>query len=139
MAQYQIEITPDDNDTFLITCPDLPEVTTFSEKLEDVGFYAQKAIDEALAARLSRFEDLPQDSTGKHIAQPSLLISLKVALIRELKETGQTRADLVRALGWRRNQVDRLFQPRHSTRLDQFDAAFRVLGKKPVVELEPCA
>ena len=56
MAQYQIEITPDDNDTFLITCPDLPEVTTFSEKLEDVGFYAQKAIDEALAARLSRFE-----------------------------------------------------------------------------------
>ncbi len=53
MAQYQIEITPDDNDTFLITCPDLPEVTTFSEKLEDVDFYAQKAIDEALAARES--------------------------------------------------------------------------------------
>lgn len=136
MAHYAIEITADDNDTFLITCPALPELTTFADTLTDVATYATKALDEALAARLSRFEDLPLDSAGVHNARPSLLISLKVALIRALKENGQTRADLVRSLGWQRNQVDRLFQPQHSTRLDQFDAAFKALGKVPVVELE---
>jgi antitoxin HicB len=29
MATYRIELTPDDNDTFLVTCPALPGVVTF--------------------------------------------------------------------------------------------------------------
>jgi len=48
---YRIETTPDDNGTLLVTCPDLPEVTTFAESEAEVAGRAAEAIAEALAAR----------------------------------------------------------------------------------------
>ncbi|HJU18433.1 MAG TPA: type II toxin-antitoxin system HicB family antitoxin [Stellaceae bacterium] len=48
---YTILLEPDDNGTLLVTCPDLPEVTTFGENVEDAMRHAIEAIEEALAAR----------------------------------------------------------------------------------------
>jgi hypothetical protein len=33
-------------------------------------------------------------------------------------------------LDWKRESVDRLFRLNHATRLEQFDAAFRALGRR---------
>ena len=62
MLAYPIEMTPDDNDTFLVTCPDLPEVTTFGVNEAECVAMARKAISEAVAARLSAFQDIPEPS-----------------------------------------------------------------------------
>ncbi len=40
---YPIKLTPDDNGTFLVTCPALPEVTTFGEDEADAVLRAQGA------------------------------------------------------------------------------------------------
>jgi predicted RNase H-like HicB family nuclease len=53
--KYQIKLTPDDNDTLLVTCPALPEVKT----REDANAKAIAAIEEALAARISRGQEIP--------------------------------------------------------------------------------
>jgi hypothetical protein len=42
LPMYTVILTPDDNGTFLVTCPDLPEVATFGEDAEDVSIGAQK-------------------------------------------------------------------------------------------------
>jgi len=52
-VDYPLVIEPDDNETLLVTCPDLPEVTTFGEDEEDALQHASDAIEEALAARMA--------------------------------------------------------------------------------------
>ena len=59
---YSVTIEPDDNGTFLVTCSDLPEVTTFGEDVEDAVRRAADAIEEALAARIAHREDIPAPS-----------------------------------------------------------------------------
>jgi antitoxin HicB len=56
---YPVTLTPDDNGTVLVTCADLPEVTTFGEDEEDAIARAADAIEEALAARIAGREDIP--------------------------------------------------------------------------------
>ena len=57
---YEVILTPDDNGSLLVTCPDLPEVTTFGEDEDDAIHRAADAIEEALAARIARREDIPR-------------------------------------------------------------------------------
>ncbi|WP_118136589.1 type II toxin-antitoxin system HicB family antitoxin [Oceanicella sp. SM1341] len=128
MLTYPVELTPDDNDTFLVTCPDLPEVTTFGEGQEEAIAHAAGAVAEALAGRLKRFSEIPMPSAGETQVAVDLLTEMKVRLMWAAQGAGMSRADLMRALGWQRNQVDRLFDANHHTRLDQFEAAFHALG-----------
>jgi predicted RNase H-like HicB family nuclease len=59
---YRVTLTPDENGTVLVTCPDLPKVTTFGEDEEDAIGRAADAIEEALATRIARREDIPAPS-----------------------------------------------------------------------------
>ncbi len=129
MIAYPIELTPDDNGTFLVTCPDLVEVTTFGVGEAACFVNGQKAVAEAVASRLAGFEAIPRPSVGQLQAELDLQLTLKVLLFWSLEDAGLTRADLVRLLGQHRPQIDRLFDPRHATRLNQYDAAFRALGR----------
>lgn len=56
---YPVILTPDKNGTVLVTCPDLPEVTIFGEDEEDAIGRAADAIEETVAARIARREDIP--------------------------------------------------------------------------------
>lgn len=137
MLAYRIELTPDDNGTVLATCPDLPEVTTFGEDEADAQLRAVDAIEEALAARMARRQDIPLPSRGKErFASLPTQAAVKVALYRLMNEEGLRKADLARRLSLHAPQVDRLLDLRHATRLDQLDAAFHALGRSLDVRVE---
>jgi antitoxin HicB len=141
---YPLHFEHDDNGTLLVTCPVLPEVTTFGEGKPDAWAHGREAVEEALGARIARWQDIPVP--GRDELEPalkrgeavalSLLANLKVQLFLACQQAGVSRADLVRALGWHREQVDRLFRFDHSTRPDQFDAAFAAIGKAISIEVE---
>jgi len=134
---YPLILTPDDNGTLLVTCPDLPEVTTFGEDEADALRHARNAIEEALAARIADGREIPQPrARSKIVASLPTQTALKVCLYRALQDQKITRAELSRRLHWRREQVDRLFRLGHATRLDQFDAAFRALGREVRLSIE---
>lgn len=132
MNAYRIELTPDDNGTYLVTSPDFPELTTFGEDEGDAIANASRAVEEAIAARIAHGADVPQFSgfvtRGKPFVRLSALTTLKVTLYLTLAQRGVTRAELSRRLGWHREQVDRLFRLDHASRLDQIEAAFTALG-----------
>ena len=44
VMRYGVVLTPDDNDTVLVTAPDLPDATTFGEDREDALARAVDAI-----------------------------------------------------------------------------------------------
>jgi antitoxin HicB len=136
MLAYVVKLEPDDNGTLLVTCPALPEVTTFGESEEDALQHAVGAIEEAIAARISYGERLPppvqaaENSPGRNARFVKLpaMTALKAQLYIVLRESGITRAELSRRLGWHREQVDRLFRLDHASKLDGLEAAFKALA-----------
>ncbi len=134
--EYKINLTADDNGTFMVTCPDLPEVTTFGDSEADALAYAVSGVEEALAARLADFEDIPRPSgAGDHSVQVPMQLALKVLLKWALDDKQSNRNQLAIAMGKKRPQIDRLFDPHHGTKVDQFEAAAQALGSKFMVEL----
>ncbi|GAC1334893.1 MAG: hypothetical protein NVSMB26_18390 [Beijerinckiaceae bacterium] len=141
--QFPLELMPDENGTLLVTCPVLPEVTSFGDDYEDALVHGRDAIEEALAARMARWEDITFPSPrelaralkeNRAVALP-IMTSLKAALYRACKIGGVTRAELARRLNWHREQVDRLFRLDHPSKVDQIEAAFQALGKRADVEV----
>jgi antitoxin HicB len=140
MLIYPIHLAPDDNNTFLVTSPVFPEVTTFAETREDAVAHARNALEEALGARMSVGEDIPapfspdleQTMDGADTAAIRLpaLTSLKAGLYQAMRVAGVTRAELARRLNWKRESVDRLFRLNHRSRLDQIEAAFNAIGEE---------
>lgn len=138
---YNVVLTPDE-DTLLVTCPDLPEVTTFGQGAADALLHAADAIEEAIAARIADGEDVPAPSLRRRKHQSVALptqATLKLSLYWVMREDGITRAELTRRLGWKRESVERLFRLDHATRLEQYDAAFRALGRNLSISTEEIA
>jgi antitoxin HicB len=140
MLEYRIDLTPDDNGTFLVTCPQLPIVATFGETEEEARRHAIDAIETALASMIDDGDDVPvpEGSEGPTVRLP-LLTALKVNLYWALRASKITRAELARRLEWNRESVDRLFRLDHRSRLEQIEAAFSALGREVDVDVRDAA
>ena len=60
--------------------------------------------------------------------RPSALEGAKLGVYQAMTSQGVKKSELARRLGWHMPQVDRLFNLHHASRLDQIEAAARVLG-----------
>jgi antitoxin HicB len=139
MLGYRIKLEPDQG-AILVTCPVLPEVTTFGEDNVDAMRRAVGAIEEALAARVADGEEIPDGhQRGPNLVRLPALTVLKVELYRQLRATGITRAELGRRLGWKRESVDRLFRLDHASRIEQLEAAFAAFGQAVTVSVHAAA
>ncbi len=128
MLSYPVKLTPDDNDTVLVSAPDFPELTTFGEDEEDALWHAVDALEEAIAARMQTREDVPEPSRGRRRVALPTQTALKVLLYQAMRRKRVRKAELARRLHWHAPQVDRLLDLRHASRLDQIDAAANALG-----------
>jgi antitoxin HicB len=141
---YTVILTPDDNGTVLVTSPDLPEVATFGEDVEDAMNRASDAIEEALAARISRREEVPtasgdaQQRRGHLVHLPPLTVA-KIELYRATRAQGVSEAELARRVGCQVPQVDRLFDLNHRSAIEHIDQALRVIGKRLKVSVQDAA
>ena len=61
--------------------------------------------------------------------QPDKRQCAKLGVYQAMTEQGIKKTELARRLGWHRQQVDRLFDLRHASKLDQIEAAAIVLGR----------
>ena len=138
--RYAIELTPDDNGTLMVTCPDLPEVTSFGDDEADAMLHAVDGIESAIQGRISDRAEITFPRTrGRTEVEVPALTAMKAALHNEMLAQGLKKADLARLLGWKGPQVDRLFSIGHASRLDQLEQAFRVLGKRIEVAVRNAA
>ena len=136
---YPIKLTHDDDGSILATCKDFPELTTFGEDREDALRHAVDAIEEAIAARIARREDIPQASKGRNRAFLPTQTEIKVLLYMAMREQGVRKSELARRLRWHTPQVDRLLNIRHASRMDQLESAFEALGARLSIEVKRAA
>jgi len=132
MFDYPVTLTPD-GDTVLVTFKDIPEAITFGVNKDEALLHAIDALETGLSFYVDARKQLPVASRpkrGQKTVRPSALESAKLGVYQAMTEQGIRKAELARRLGWHTPQVDRLFNVRHASRLDQIEAAARVLGRQ---------
>ena len=131
MFDYPVTLTPD-GDTVLVTFIDVPEAITFGADKDEALLHAIDALETGLSFYVDARKQLPVASKpkrGQKTVRPSALESAKLGVYQAMTAQGIRKAELARRLGWHTPQVDRLFDLRHASRLDQIEAAARVLGR----------
>lgn len=131
-----------EKNAILATVPDIPEVATNGYSEEQALEYAADAIELVLTEYMRRKRDIPAPSRPKpnmRLVHLSALSQAKIALYIALKASGIRKADLARRLGWRKSQVERLFDLSHASRMDQLEAAFDALGKRLLIDVANAA
>ena len=131
MFEYPVTLTPDD-DTVLVTFTDVPEAITFGADEDEALLNAVDALETGLSFYVDARKSLPavsQPLAGQKTVHPSALECAKLGVYQAMTEQGIKKAELARRLGWHMPQVDRLFDLRHASKLDQIEAAATVLGR----------
>jgi len=133
MFMYPVTLTPDEADGgFVATFVDIPEAITQG----DTEAEALAAAKDALASALDfYFEDkraVPAPSRpkrGQHVIELAASLSAKVLLLNEMVTQDVRPAELARRLNTTPQEVNRLTNVRHTTRIDGIAAALQALGK----------
>lgn len=129
---YPVTLTLD-GVTILVSFVDVPEAITFGTDEEDALRQAVDALETGLSFYVDARKPLPRPSlpgAGQKTVRPSALECAKLGLYQAMTEQGIKKAELARRLGWHAQQVDRLFDLEHASKLSQIEAAANVIGKR---------
>ncbi len=135
---YPVTLARDDNDTILVSFPDFPEAHTFGETKDEALARAEDALATVIDAYIKDKRAIPRPAAKRskfRVMMPAL-IEVKVRLYEAMRDAKIGKAELARRLDWHLPQVDRLLAMTHGSKLEQLEAAFRVLGKRLTVDVE---
>jgi antitoxin HicB len=116
----------------LVTFADVPEAITFGADEGEALLNAVDALETGLSFYVDARKQLPPVSKVKpqqKTVRPSALECAKLGVYQAMMEQGIKKAELARRLSWHMPQVDRLFDLRHASKLDQIEAAATALGR----------
>jgi antitoxin HicB len=140
-----LDDTPEltDDVDFVVTFPDFDWGVTEADSEEHARENALDALRTMIQKHIRAGESVPRPTRPrgkKHrmIRLPALE-GAKIELYRPFQTSGITKAELARRLSIPKTTVDRLFDFKNHTRLDQIDAAFRALGKELTIGVADAA
>ena len=132
MLQYPAHFEPD-GDSFVVTFRDIPEaITQGGNESEALAM----AADALLTAMDFYFEDrraVPAPSPaepGERLVSLPASVSAKVLLLNEVVASGVRPADLARRMGVTPQEVTRVLDLHHTTKIDTLAAGLAALGKR---------
>ena len=131
MFKFPARFEADPNDGYTVTFRDIPEATTQGASLDEAK---AAAVDALVTAMDFYFED------GRQVPAPSKAqageigvslppsIAAKVLLLNRCLEANKRPIDLARAMGIKSQEVTRILDLHHATKIDTLAAAFGALG-----------
>jgi antitoxin HicB len=132
--RFPVTLTPDEEaGGFVVTFPDIPEAITQGETEDEALAMAREALELALEFYFDDKRAVPAPSRparGQRVVELPASLASKVLLLNEMVRQGVRPAELARLLHTRPQDVNRLTDLRHATRIDSIDAALRALGKR---------
>jgi antitoxin HicB len=137
--QYPADFTPAAEGGYVITFPDVPEVITQGESLEDCIEQASDALEEAIIGRINTDEDIPVASAirkGQYAIPVPSQTAFKAALYEEIKRQGLNKVTIAAELGVDEKEVRRLLNPHHASKLPRIAEILERVGKRIVVGIE---
>lgn len=133
MFMYPVTLTPDKKDGgFVVTFVDIPEAISQGDSLPQALAAAKDALESALDFYFEDKRAVPAPSRpkrGQHVIELPASLSAKVLLLNEMVTQDVRPAELARRLNTTPQEVNRLTNVRHTTRIDGIAAALQALGK----------
>jgi len=136
VLSYPVRLKAAEEGGFIVTFPDIPEAITQGEDVEDALHHAADALESALDFYFEDRRSVPAPSKpkrGQRVIDLPVSVAAKVLLLNEMIRQKVRPAELARRIGTTPQEVNRLTNIRHTTRIDRVDAALRALGKRLIV------
>ena len=128
-----------EGDDIVVSFRDVPESLTSGEDVAEALFEAADALEEAIAGRISRGEDIPAPSEplpGEYLVPLPVDTAAKAALELARRASGLSEFALAKRLGVHSNVVWRMLDPREDTSVNRINEALGVLGSQVVLEVQ---
>jgi antitoxin HicB len=132
MLGYPAHFEPAEEGGFVVTFPDIPEAITQGEDEDDALLHAADALESALDFYFESGRTVPTPSKpkrGQHMIGLPASVSAKILLLNEMNAQKVRPAELARRLKVTPQEVTRLINPRHKSKIDGIAIALRALGK----------
>lgn len=126
-----------DGKFYVVSFPDIPEAHTQGSTRAEALEMAKEALELAMEFYLEDQRPVPAPSKPKPrqaIVDLSPSVAAKVLLLNEMLRQKVRPAELARRLGTTPQEVNRLTNLRHPTKIDRVDTALRALGKRLIVK-----
>jgi len=128
--RYPVNLTPDSGG-YVVSFPDVPEALTQGDTREEA---LSSALDALVTAFEFYFEDNervpePGDVTGDFVEVPAS-VTAKIILLNSYIGSGLTQVELANRMGIKKQEVTRLFDLKHSTKIDTIQKALSALGRQ---------
>ena len=129
---YPANIKPD-GDGWKVSFPDIPEALTAGSTWEEALAMAKDALVSALDFYFDDKRVVPDPSRVKKGQVPIELppsVAAKVLLLNEMVKQKVRPSELARRMGTTAQEVNRLTQLTHATKIDGINSALQALGKR---------
>jgi antitoxin HicB len=129
--KYPATFTPADEGGFVVTFRDIPEAITQGD---DEAEALDMAADVLLSSMEFYFEDKRQvpppskPEAGERLIALPLSVAAKILLLNRMIERNVRAADLARMMGIKPQEVNRLIDLNHSTKIDTLALAMLAMG-----------
>ena len=131
MRAYPVNLRKDGK-FILVTFPDIPEAITQGESLEEAMAMGLEALESALEFYFEDKRSVPLPSRikrGQRLVELPVSLSAKVLLLNEMLRQKVRPAELARRLHTTPQEVNRLTDLRHTSKIDGIAIAMKALGK----------
>lgn len=132
MNAYPAKFAPDEAGGFVVTFRDIPEAITQGDSLEDASEAARDALITAMDFYFEDRRAVPPPSKarkGERLVELPPSLAAKVLLLNTMIEQRTRPVDLARAMHAKPQEVNRLIDLRHATKIDTLAQAFKALGR----------
>ena len=131
--KFPVTLQFDDVDGgYVVSFRDIPEAITQGETVEEALAMAQEALEMAMEFYFEDKRAVPIPSKpkrGQRVVELPASLSAKVLLLNEMVNQNIRPAELARRLNTTPQEVNRLTNLRHTTRIDGIAAALQALGR----------
>jgi antitoxin HicB len=131
MRAYPVNLSKDGK-FILATFPDIPEAVTQGEDRAEALQAAKDVLETAMDIYFEERRPVPEPSKAKRgqaVVELSASTSAKVLLLNEMLRQKVRPAELARRIGTTPQEVNRLTDIRHTSRIDGIAVALKALGK----------
>lgn len=131
--RFPVALLCDKGGGFTVTFPDIPEAISEGDNEAEALDHARDALISALDFYFEDRRPVPAPSRpkrGQKVVELPSSLAAKVLLLNELVRQNVRPAELARRLGTTPQEVNRLTDVRHTTRIDSIAAALHALGKR---------
>lgn len=136
--RYPVYLERDEDGGYVVTFPDIPEAITQGEDVNDALLHGADALESALDFYFEKRIPIPPPSKpkrGQRTVELPPSVSAKILLLNEMLRQKVRPAELARRMGTTPQEVNRLTNLRHATKIDGVANALRALGKRLIVDL----